>query len=327
MEFKDYYTTLGVSKTASDADIKRAYRKLAREFHPDLNPGDKKAEARFKDINEANEVLGDPEKRRKYDELGANWRQYEQAGGPAAGGGPASGWAGSSPFGGGQYRTMTPEEMQDAFGGDGSFSDFFQQFFGGAGFSAGTGARGTGRQARPTRGQDVEQEVDLTLEEAFTGTTRRLVSTRDGQERSVEVRIPAGVKDGARVRAAGEGGQAGRGGRAGDLYLIVRLLPHPVFERRGQDLYLKVDVPLTTAVLGGEASVPTLSGTSLRLKVPELTANGRTFRLRGHGMPSVGKSAERGDLYASVNVQVPRTLSDEARAHYEALRALENRQA
>lgn len=326
MEFKDYYTTLGVSKTASDADIKRAYRKLARQFHPDLNPGDKKAEARFKEINEANEVLGDPEKRRKYDELGANWRQYEQAG--PAGGGVPPGWSGGSPFGGaggGQYRTMTPDEMQDAFGGDGSFSDFFQQFFGGGGFSAGTGARGGARQARPTRGQDVEQEVDLTLEEAFTGATRRLVSTRDGQERSVEVRIPAGVKDGARVRAAGEGGPAGRGGRSGDLYLIVRLLPHNVFERRGQDLYLKVDVPVTTAVLGGEASVPTLSGTPLRLKIPELTANGRTFRLRGHGMPSVGKPAERGDLYASVTVQVPNALSDEARAHYEALKALEDR--
>ncbi|MEO8481915.1 MAG: J domain-containing protein [Acidobacteriota bacterium] len=330
MEFKDYYTTLGVSKTASDADIKKAYRKLARQFHPDLNPSDKKAEARFKEINEANEVLGDPEKRRKYDELGANWRQYEQTGPAGAGGGAPPGWAGG-PFGGGaggggQYRTMTPEEMQDAMGGDGSFSDFFQQFFGGGGgFSAGTGAR-AGRQARPTRGQDFEQEVDLTLEEAFTGTTRRLVSSRDGQERSVEVRIPAGVKDGARVRAAGEGGSAGHGGRAGDLYLKVHLLPHAVFERRGQDLYLKVDVPVTTTVLGGEASVPTLSGTSLRLKVPELTANGRTFRLRGHGMPSVGKPAERGDLYASVNVQVPNALSDEARKHYEALKGLEDRQ-
>lgn len=328
MEFKDYYTTLGVSKTASDADIKRAYRKLARQFHPDLNPGDKKAEARFKEINEANEVLGDAEKRRKYDELGANWRQYEQAG---AGGGTPPGWAGGPSGGGagsgGQYRTMTPEEMQDAFGGDGAFSDFFQQFFGGGGFSAGAGARGGGRHPRQTRGQDVEQEVDLTLEEAFAGTTRRLVSSRDGQERSVEVRIPAGVKDGARVRAAGEGGPAARGGRAGDLYLIVRLLPHPVFERRGQDLYLKVDVPVTTAVLGGEASVPTLSGTALRLKIPELTTNGRTFRLRGHGMPSVGKPAERGDLYASVNVQVPATLSEEARTHYEALKALEDRRS
>jgi len=328
MEFKDYYTTLGVSKTASDADIKRAYRKLARQFHPDLNPGDKKAEARFKEINEANEVLGDAEKRRKYDELGANWRQYEQTGAPGAGGAPPGYGGGPFDGGGGQYRTVTPEEMQDAFGGDGSFSDFFQAFFGGGGpgFSAGN-ARGGARQTRQTRGHDLEQEVDLTLEEAFAGTTRRLASTRDGQERSVEVRIPAGVKDGARVRAAGEGGPAARGGRAGDLYLIVRVLPHSVFERRGQDLYMKVDVPVTTAVLGGEASVPTLAGTALRLKIPELTANGRTFRLRGHGMPSVGKPAERGDLYASVNLQIPTALSDEARAQYEALKALEDRRS
>jgi DnaJ-class molecular chaperone len=329
MEFKDYYTTLGVSKTASDADIKKAYRKLARQFHPDLNPGDRKAEARFKEINEANEVLGTPETRRKYDELGANWRQYEQAGAGGAGGGVPPGWAGG-PFGGqagggAQYRTMTPEEMEDAFGGAGGFSDFFQQFFGGgAGFGGAAGGRAGGRAPRQARGQDVEQEVELTLDEAFAGTTRRLVSTRDGQERSVEVRIPAGVKDGARVRAAGEGGAAARGGRAGDLYLIVRLAPHPVFERRGQDLHLKVDVPVTTAVLGGEAAVPTLSGTTLRLRIPELTANGRTFRLRGHGMPSVGKPAERGDLYASVAIQVPATLSAEARTHYEALKALED---
>jgi len=151
------------------------------------------------------------------------------------------------------------------------------------------------------------------------------VSTRGGQERNVEVRIPAGIKDGARVRAAGEGGPASRGGRTGDLYLTVHLLPHAVFERRGQDLHLKVEVPVTTAVLGGEASVPTLSGTSLRLKVPALTANGRVFRLRGHGMPKVGQPTERGDLYASVSVQIPAALSDEARTHYEALKVLEDR--
>jgi len=324
MEFKDYYTTLGVSKTASDADVKKAYRKLARQFHPDLNPGDKKAEARFKEINEANEVLGDAEKRRKYDELGANWRNYEQQAPP----GGAGGFAGPFGQGGGNYRTMTPEEMQDAFGGDGGFSDFFQAFFGGegGGFSTGTSGRTAGHAPRHARGQDLEQTVDLTLEEAFTGTTRRLVSTRGGQERSVEVRIPAGIKDGARVRAAGEGGPASRGGRSGDLYLMVHVLAHPTFERRGQDLHLKVEVPVTTAVLGGETSVPTLSGTSLRLKVPALTANGRVFRLRGHGMPKVGQPAERGDLYASVSVQIPAVLSDEARTHYDALKALEDRQ-
>ena len=320
MEFKDYYATLGVAKTASDADIKRAYRKLARQHHPDLNPGDRKAEARFKEINEANEVLGDPEKRRKYDELGANWRQYEQAAQDPAG----RGWPGGAgrPTGGG-YRTMTPEEVEAAFGGDSPFSDFFQAFFTGDTFDGGGPRRQ--RAPRAARGQDVEQPVDLTLEEAFRGPTRRIVTTRDGKERSFEVRIPAGVKDGARIRAAGEGGQGARGGKSGDLFLAVRLLPHARFERRGQDLHQRLDLPVTTAVLGGEVSVPTLDGPAVRLKVPPLTRQGRTFRLRGHGMPTVGRPEERGDLYASVQLQIPTQLSDEMRAHYEALRDLEGR--
>lgn len=319
MEFKDYYATLGVAKTATEADIKRAYRKLARQHHPDLNPGDKKAEARFKEINEANEVLGDAEKRRKYDELGANWRQYEQAAQQPGG----TGWPGAGRAGGGGYRTMTPEEVEAAFGGDSPFSDFFQAFF--TGGEARDGGPRRQRAARPARGHDVEQLVDLTLEEAFTGTTRHVVTTRDGRERAFDVRIPAGVKDGARIRAAGEGGQGARGGKAGDLFLAVRLLPHQRFERRGQDLHQRVEIPVTTAVLGGEVSVPTLAGAPVRLKVPPLTGQGRTFRLRGHGMPSVGRPDERGDLYAAVQLQIPTQLSDEARTHYEALRDLEAR--
>ncbi|MEO7190518.1 MAG: J domain-containing protein [Vicinamibacterales bacterium] len=320
MEFKDYYAALGLTKNATDAEIKRAFRKLARQHHPDLNPGDKKAEGRFKDINEANEVLSDPEKRRKYDELGANWRAYEQGGAPA--GGPA-GWAG--PFGGAggaRSRPMTAEEIQEMFGGgggdDGSF-DFFHTFFGGE--AAQDGARSR-RAGRPAKGRDVEHPIDLTLDEAFAGTSRRIAMTREGQERTIEVRIPAGVKDGARVRAAGEGGQGGRGGQAGDLYLTVRVLPHRQFERRGQDLYLRIPVQVTTAVLGGEVSVPTIEGASVRLKVPELTAQGRTFRLRGHGMPSVGKPAERGDLYATVDIQIPDALSEPERTHYQGLKTI-----
>jgi len=320
MEFKDYYAALGVTKQATDADIKRAYRKLARKYHPDLNPGDKAAEAKFKEINEANEVLGDPATRKKYDELGANWRQYEQAQRDGGAGAAPGGW--SAHFGGGPggtYRTMTPEEMQELFGEGDPFSDFFHTFFGGA-----EGARaGTGRTTRSQRGHDLEHPVDLTLEEAFAGTMRRLVTTRDGRERSVDVRIPPGVKDGARVRAAGEGGVGRSGGKAGDLYLTVHVVPHSQFERRGQDLYVKVTVPVTVAVLGGEASVPTLSGSTLRLKVPELTGAGRVFRLRGHGMPAVGKPDDRGDLYATVEIQVPSTLTAEQRQHYEALRKLE----
>jgi DnaJ-class molecular chaperone len=323
MDFRDYYTTLGVSKTASDAEIKKAYRKLARKYHPDLNPGDKAAEAKFKEVNEANEVLGDPEKRRKYDELGANWRAYEQQGSAAPGAAPG-GWGGTTTGpGGATYRTMTPEEMQEMFGADDPFSDFFHTFFGGSpAGDAGAGGR-RGRRDRPRRGRDLEQPTDLTLEEAFAGASRRVTIRHEGHARTVDVRIPAGVKDGARVRAAGEGEAAPSGGSAGDLYLVVRVLPHSRFERRGQDLHVRVAVPVTTAVLGGEVGVPTLSGSTLRLKVPELTQAGQVFRLRGHGMPAVGKPAERGDLYATADIQVPAKLTKEAREHYEALKRLE----
>ena len=215
MEFKDYYQTLGVTKTASEKEIKQAFRKLARKHHPDVNPGDKSAEARFKEINEAYEVLGDPDKRKKYDELGANWRMYEQA---QQHGQP---WPGGSPFGdaGGQggawninmggpggYRTMTEEEMQELFGNQDPFSDFFNTFFGGGGARRARGGRArAGRAPRTQKGRDIEHPVELTLEEAFHGATRRISIKQGGHARSVDVRIPAGVKDGSRVRAAGEG--------------------------------------------------------------------------------------------------------------------------
>jgi curved DNA-binding protein len=317
MEFKDYYAALGVDKTASAADIKRAYRKLARESHPDLHPGDTKAEARFKAINEAHEVLGDPETRKKYDDLGAHWKDYERT--AATGGAPGAAWPGGGGGGvDGRYRTMTPEEAAEAFGSADPFSDFFHTFFGGS-FEP---AAGRGRRtSRHTRGQDFEQVVDLSLEEVLTGTSRKVRSTRRGQERTVEVRIPAGVQDGARVRAAGEGGGSAHG-PSGDLYLTVRLLPHPTFERRGRDLHTRVEIPLLTAVLGGEVSVPTLSGSSLRLRVPELTPPTRTFRLRGHGLPALGRAEDRGDLLVTAQIQMPTELGGEARRHYEALRAL-----
>jgi len=335
MEFKDYYQILGVSKTASDKEIKQAFRKLARKYHPDVNPGDKSAESRFKEINEANEVLADPEKRKKYDELGANWRMYEQAQ-------PGQGWAGGagSPFGdvGGQggawtinmggpggYRTMTEEEMQDLFGDQDPFSDFFKTFFGGgaaAGGGSQTGRARGGRAARTQKGRDIEHPVDLTLEEAFHGATRRISIKQGGHARSVDVRIPPGVKDGSRVRAAGEGESGANGGAAGDLYLRVQTRPHPVFERKGDDLYTTVSVPLTTAVLGGEGQVPTING-SVRLRIPETTQSGQVFRLKGHGMPIVGKPDTRGDLYATVDVQLPRSLTQEQREAYEKLAKLE----
>jgi curved DNA-binding protein len=338
MDFKDYYATLGVPKTASDKEIKQAFRKLARKHHPDVNPNDKTAEARFKEINEANEVLGDPEKRRKYDELGANWRMYEQAqqqGQPYPGGSPFGG--GASPFGGeggawtinmggpGGARTMSEEEMRDMFGGGGEdpFSDFFRTFFGGGG--GGGEARGrTGRAPRSQKGRDIESEAELTLEEAYHGAMRRISITLGGHARSIDVRIPAGVKDGSRVRAASEGEPGTNGGAAGDLFLRVRIKQHPVFERKGDDLYVKVALPVTTAVLGGEAQVPTITG-SVRLKVPETTQPGQIFRLKGHGMPIVGKQDAKGDLYASIDVQLPRSLTKEQKQAWEQVKTLESR--
>lgn len=322
MEFKDYYATLGVPKTATEKEIKQAFRKLARKHHPDVNPGDKAAEARFKEINEANEVLSDPDKRRKYDELGANWRAYEQAG--PGGAGPQGAWnvnVGGAPGG---YRTMTPDEMNAMFGEGGDpFSDFFHTFFGGAmGGQEESGRRGRGRTRGSRQGRDVEQELELSLDDAFHGTTRRLAIKHDGHSRTVDVRIPAGVGDGSRVRIAGEGEIGSGGAKSGDLYLRIRLAAHPKFERKGKDLYTRVHIPLTTAVLGGEAEVPTLAGKMLRLKVPGSTQNGQTFRLKGHGMPTTNRT-ESGDLYATVEVQLPKTLTPEQRRHFEALAELD----
>ncbi len=321
MEFKDYYQTLGLGKTSSGKEIKQAYRKLARKFHPDVNPGDKAAEGRFKEINEAYEVLGDPEKRKKYDELGANWRQYEQAQ-----------QAGHSPFGdvnwgqrqAGSYRTINEEELRDMFGGENPFSDFFQAFFGGGGGQPeGRRARGS-RTARARAGRDIEEEIELSLEEAMQGAMRRLSVKQEGHTRTVDVRIPAGVNDGSRVRVPGEGEHGASGGRSGDLYLRIRLRSDPRFERRGRDLHTQVAVPVTTAVLGGEADVPVVAERPVRLKIPPTTQNGQVFRLKGHGMPAVGNAADRGDLYATVNVTLPRHLTPEQRRHYEELAKLES---
>jgi curved DNA-binding protein len=322
MDFKDYYATLGVPKTATDKELKQAYRKLARKHHPDVNPGDKSAEAKFKEINEAYEVLGDPEKRKKYDELGANWRMYEQAGAGAPGGGPfeQGGWSVNTGGPGGGFRTMTEDEMREMFGTDNPFSDFFNTFFGGADPEAGRRPRGA--RGRSRKGRDIEHEITLTLDEADQGVTRRLALKHDGHARTVDVRIPAGVGDGSRVRVPGEGERGAGGASAGDLYLRIHLAPHGTFERRGRDLHTKIAVPLTVAVLGGEVEVPALGGRSLRLKVPPTTQNGQVFRLRGQGLTLPGKTGERSDLYATVDVQLPRQLTPEQRSHFEALAKL-----
>jgi DnaJ-class molecular chaperone len=304
---RDYYEVLGVPRTASDKEIKAAFRKLARQHHPDVNPGDPEAAERFKEINEAREVLGDPEKRRRYDELGPNWRREEarqQAGGPDA-----------SPFGRGvrvEYRT---DDLDDLFGSDNPFSAFYNDVFGGP---RGADRRG-GFGAGPVAGEDIEGEATITLEEAYRGTARTLeLGTHDGPRR-IEVRIPPGVRDGARVRAAGQGTEGRDGGPPGDLHLRVRIRPHPTFRREGDDVYTSVQVPLDVALLGGEVMAPTLRGTAVSLRVPAGTQKGRRPRLRGLGMRKAGGKGN-GDLYAEVDVRLPEPVPPEARELAERLR-------
>jgi len=336
MEFKGYCSTLGVAKTAAEKEIKQAYRKLARKHHPDVNPGSKLAEAKFKEINEAYEVLGGPPKRKKYDELGSNWRMYEQAGAPGGpGAAPGAGGAWNVNFGGGGrpgggFRTMTEQEMRDMFGDGDPFSDFFHTFFGGAagptggpGDDVGGRARGGTRARGARQGRDVEHELELGLEDAYNGAMRRLSLTHDGQARTLDVRIPPGVDEGSRVRVGGEGQHGTGGAPSGDLYLRIRLAAHPKFERKGRDLYTHVSVPLTTAVLGGEAEIQTLAGQPVRLKIPPTTQTGQVFRLKGHGMPAVGKPDEHGDLYVTVDVDLPHSLTPEQKTHFEALQKME----
>jgi DnaJ-class molecular chaperone len=317
VDYKDYYKILGVSKNAGEKEIRSAYRKLARKYHPDVNPGDKAAEEKFKEINEANEVLSDPEKRKKYDELSAYYQQYGRMPGAGAGGpgGPGGGRY--------EYRTINPEDFENLFSGQSPFSDFFEQFFGSSFAGAGRsgfpdmgGAAGRTRQ-RATMGQDIESQVEVTLAEAYSGATRVFELTDvDGSSKRIEVKIPAGVDEGSRIRISGQGapGSAGRG----NLYLVVHMLPDTRFTREGTTLHTSVDVPLAVAMLGGEAHVPTPDGRRLALRIPPETNNGKSFRLRGQGMPRLGHADERGDLYADVSVTLPTHLTDEQRRLFEA---------
>ncbi len=299
--YKDYYKTLGVSRNASEKDIKKAYRKLARQYHPDVNPGDRAAEERFKEINEANEVLADPEKRAQYDRLGNQYQEWQHMGGQGnvpwedlirqAGGGS-----------GGQY--------QYEFSGGDSFFDILSSMFGG-------GGRQQARQTRmPIKGRDIEQEVTVTLEEAYHGTTREFML---GGHR-LSVKIPKGARTGTRVRVGGKGESGYAGGPPGDLYLIVRVQDHPDYAREGDALVLDLPVDLYTAVLGGEIEVPTLSG-KVRLKVPAGTQSGQKFRLAGRGMPPL-RGDRHGDLYVRVMIHVPRSLSGQERELFEKLAAM-----
>jgi len=318
LEYKDYYKILGVDKNASEKEIKSAYRKLARKYHPDMNPDDPQAEARFKDVNEAYEVLGDREKRKKYDELGANWHRWQQAGG-RPGDFNWGDWMGGGGPGGQRVhvRYGTPEDLEDLFGGGQSpFSDFFTSIFGDMGGTRRAG--GYQYQTRPQSGQDVEQEIEISLHEAYHGTTRLL--GKNG--RRLQVKIPRGAKTGTKVRMRGAGSGGAGGGQAGDLYLKVKVTPDPRFERKGDNLHVTVPVDLYTAVLGGEVRVPTLSG-DVNLKIPAGSQNGQSFRLRGKGMPKLRKSNEHGDLYARLEVRLPTKLSPKQRELFEQLRKLD----
>jgi curved DNA-binding protein len=297
MDYKDYYKILGVERNASEEDIRKAYRKLAMQYHPDRNPNDKQAEERFKEINEAYQVLNDPEKRSVYDRLGSDYSNWQRRGAPGD-----FNW---DQYGGGYPGGVRVEygDLEDLFGGAGGFSDFFRTIFGreaqGATPGAGGGTRTRSRQQQP---QGYQQELEVSLEEAYQGTTRLLQT--DGKQK--QVRIPAGVRTGSKVRVAG----AGPNGL--DLYLIVDVKDDPRFERRGNDLHTTATVDVFTAILGGEAEVETLAG-KVKLTIPAGTQPEQVFRLGGRGMPSVKNSSEKGDLYVRLKVQIPKYLSPKQR--------------
>ena len=314
VQFRDYYETLGVSKTASDDEIRKAFRKLARKYHPDVAKDKASAEEKFKQLNEAYEVLGDPEKRKKYDDLGANWNQ------PGGGYQSPPGW---SPQQGGGFRRYGGGDggVEFEFGGTG-FSDFFEQFFGGGRGQGGFGGAGFGqRPAGAERGQDVEADIMVPLEEALHGA-KRTVSLRRSNSNKVEtyqVKIPRGVHEGQRIRLAGQGEAGARGGKSGDLFLRVRLARHPDFTVEGSDLIHEVKIEPAQAVLGDELQVPTLEG-SARLKLPPGTQPGQRFRLRGHGLPNA--SGTRGDLFVVPQIQIPKKLTERERELWQQLAEL-----
>jgi molecular chaperone DnaJ len=347
VEFKDYYQILGVEKSADEKSLRTAFRKLARKHHPDINPGDKDSEERFKEINEAYEVLSDSEKRKLYDRFGQDWQRYQEAG-----------FTGNEPQGGQQRRDFEDfgawytgsrggQSTRFDFGESASgYSDFFETLFGPGGRSTTFGQ--TRRQ--PRRGQDLEAEVEVSFEEAFRGTTRRFdIQTQDicptcqgvgfirnsecptcegsgyvPRTRSIEVTIPAGVATGSKVRVARQGGAGAGDGPPGDVYLNISVRPDPRFEREGDHLRTTVDIPLFTALLGGEALVPTPTG-RVALTIPEGTQQGNVFRLRGQGMPRLkSRDTARGDLLARVNVTLPERLSDEEKDLMRRLRSMRN---
>ena len=302
MDFKDYYEILGVLPNAEEKVIQQTFRKLARKYHPDVNPGNKEAEEKFKTINEAYQVLSNAEQRKKYDELRVQYQQWQKTGGRQQDF-DWQNWS-AQPGQGARAQYASPEDLEDLFGSASPYSDFFTKIFG----QARTRGRGRSQETPPSprRGRDVEYEVDLTLEEAFHGTDRLL--EMDGHR--IQASIPPGVRTGSRVRLAGQGEPGYNSGPAGDLYLIAHILPNKIFEREGDDLHLEVPVDIFTAIAGGEIRVPTLER-MLILKIPPRTNAGRSFRLPGKGMPHLGDPKTRGDLFALIRLVLPDPLTDQ----------------
>ena len=319
MEYRDYYKILGVAKSASQDEIKKAYRKLAIQYHPDKNQGDKQAEDRFKEVGEAYEVLKDPEKRKKYDQLGANWDQFQHA---DAGGSDFSQFRGTSPGGGAFYYEG---DMGDIFGEQGSgFSDFFNAFFGGMGGSRRTGGftgfnsqTGFNSRTATQKGSDYQAEMEITLAEAYAGTSRIL--DIDGQK--LKANIKPGAFDGQELRIRGKGGKGRGGGTPGDIYVKLKIKPDPRYAVQGRDLIYKASIDLYTAVLGGKIEIQTLAG-KLGLTVPMGSQPDSKLRLKGKGMPVFGKPGHAGDLYVQLNVNVPKDLSEEERKLFSKLKGL-----
>jgi len=313
VRYKDYYETLGVSRTASDADIKKAFRKLAREFHPDVAKDKKKAEEKFKEINEAYEVLSDPTKRKRYDELGANWKSGAEFR-------PPPGW--ESFAGGRGFRGAGPGGQEHEFHFDGTgFSDFFEQLFGsmnrggmrGGGFAGQPGFEG---EDFASRGRDIEGDIMVTLEEAMRGSVRAVSVQHNSRKETYQVKIPPGVTEGQRLRIAGRG-EAGTGGAsAGDLFLRVRLAKHPEFQVEDHNLVYEAEVAPWEAVLGANISVPTIDG-RVNIKIPPSTQNGQKLRVRGRGLPL--RTGGNGDLIVVARVEVPTNVTESERKLWEQL--------